>query len=150
MVSFGERLRAERVRLALSQEQTAAIGGVTRKTQGLYEKNERMPDAQYLTELAGAGMDICYVLTGDRAKDVLAAAAGPEPVITETPQAAAIDLPRLQKIARLLEEVAAAAGRQWIAADLVTTAAEVYNYLAAEGRTEDEHIARVVHLVASR
>lgn len=66
MVSLGARLREEREARGLSQEAFGAIGGVTKKSQINYEKNERSPDAAYLTAVAAAGVDVLYVLTGQR------------------------------------------------------------------------------------
>lgn len=66
MVSFGERLREERTRLGLTQPGLGEIGGVTKKTQMLYEGGERSPDANYLMAIAEEGADITYVLTGQR------------------------------------------------------------------------------------
>ncbi|MNZ96406.1 hypothetical protein D3C78_1155980 [compost metagenome] len=65
-------------------------------------------------------------------------------------QSGAIDLPRLLTIARHLEEIAATTGRRWPVLQLLETAAEVYNYLAAEGVADDEKITRVVRLVVGR
>ncbi len=63
MFPFGQRLREERLRLGLSQDQLAEIGGVQRRTQHNYEKGERAPDGVYLAKIAGVGADILYVLT---------------------------------------------------------------------------------------
>lgn len=62
--SIGDRLRGERKRTALSQRAFAESGGVTEKTQVLYEKGERMPDATYLARIAAVGVDVLYILTG--------------------------------------------------------------------------------------
>lgn len=68
--SIGGRLRAERDRLGLSQEQLceamskAGVRGATRQTQSRYEKGERSPDAEYLAHLAALGADVEWVLTG--------------------------------------------------------------------------------------
>jgi transcriptional regulator with XRE-family HTH domain len=67
-VSIGDRLREERQRLNLTQPAIGEVGGVTKKTQMLYESGERFPDATYLAALAGAGVDVLYVLTGLRAQ----------------------------------------------------------------------------------
>lgn len=64
LVSIGDRLAEERKRRGLNQAAFAAIGGVSVKTQVLYEKAERVPDANYLAAIAGAGFDALYVLTG--------------------------------------------------------------------------------------
>lgn len=42
----------------------AAAAGVTKKTQGLYERNERSPSAEYLAALSECGVDVLYVVTG--------------------------------------------------------------------------------------
>ncbi|WP_155550528.1 helix-turn-helix domain-containing protein [Stutzerimonas degradans] len=65
--SVGERLREERTRIGLNQDDFAKLGGVNRNTQGSYEKNDRSPDASYLANVASAGVDVLYVLTGQRA-----------------------------------------------------------------------------------
>lgn len=66
MVGSGDRLREERVALGLKQEEFAQLGGVNRNTQGSYEKGDRNPDTAYLTAVASAGVDIFYVITGER------------------------------------------------------------------------------------
>jgi transcriptional regulator with XRE-family HTH domain len=65
-VSIGERLRSERQRLDLNQTQIGECGGVTKKTQMLYEAGGRSPDALYLAAIATAGADIRYIVTGER------------------------------------------------------------------------------------
>ena len=65
-VSFGKRLREERLRLDLSQTEFGAVGGVTKKTQMLYEADERSPDGSYLAAIATAKADVLYILTGKR------------------------------------------------------------------------------------
>lgn len=49
----------------MSQASFGAIGGVGKGSQILYEKGNS-PSADYLTELAAAGVDVLYVLTGER------------------------------------------------------------------------------------
>jgi transcriptional regulator with XRE-family HTH domain len=64
--TVGERLREERVRLDLSQEDLAQAGGVNRNTQGSYERGARNPDTAYLAGVAALGIDTVYVLAGER------------------------------------------------------------------------------------
>ena len=64
--SAGERLRDERVRLGLSQEDLAQAGGVNRNTQGSYERGARNPDTAYLAAVASLGIDTVFVLTGQK------------------------------------------------------------------------------------
>lgn len=65
-VTIGKRLKEEREKLGLNQTDFAGIGGVGRKSQFNYEEGERQPDASYLVAIAGAGVDVLYVLTGQR------------------------------------------------------------------------------------
>jgi transcriptional regulator with XRE-family HTH domain len=62
----GERLREERLRLCLSQDEIAAVGGVTRRTQTAYESDGGGLNAGYLVAVRELGVDIFYVLTGER------------------------------------------------------------------------------------
>jgi transcriptional regulator with XRE-family HTH domain len=70
MRTIGARLKEERARLGINQKMMAEIGGVTPKTQGIYEKDDRMPDADYLSRAYGAGVDVQYVVTGVKAKPI--------------------------------------------------------------------------------
>ena len=64
---IGARLREERKRLGLTQEQMARIGGVQRRAQCAYEAGERSPDALYLSQATISGpIDVLYVLAGMR------------------------------------------------------------------------------------
>ena len=67
-MSIGDRLREERARLDRNQDEFAEIGGVQRRAQSNYERGERCPDADYLSRVAEAGVDVLYVLTGRRAE----------------------------------------------------------------------------------
>jgi len=66
LLNIGERLREERARLGLNQGDFAAMAGVSKTTQFNYEKGERSPDADYLVAVAEAGVDVLYLLTGQR------------------------------------------------------------------------------------
>ncbi|UZT80640.1 helix-turn-helix transcriptional regulator [Ectopseudomonas chengduensis] len=66
MDTFGDRLRMERERLGLNQEGLGEIGGVKKLAQINYEKGKRHPDAEYLAAVAAAGVDVLFVLTGQR------------------------------------------------------------------------------------
>lgn len=68
MSELGERLKAERRRLGMNQDEFGAIGGVARNAQSNYENGIRTPDAAYLAAVASAGVDVLYVLTGTRAE----------------------------------------------------------------------------------
>lgn len=65
-MSIGARIKEERARLGLSQEAFSLAGGVQRRAQVRYEKDERQPDADYLAAIAQAGADVGYITTGVR------------------------------------------------------------------------------------
>lgn len=68
---FGERLKQERQRLGMNQDDFAAVGGVKKRAQISYEKDERSPDAVYLCALLKIGVDVWYVMTGTVSAAVL-------------------------------------------------------------------------------
>lgn len=69
MFDFSARLTEERNRLGLSQEAFGAIAGVSKMSQLNYEKGVRKPDAGYLMAVAEQGVDVAYLLTGQRLFD---------------------------------------------------------------------------------
>jgi transcriptional regulator with XRE-family HTH domain len=74
MTTFSERLRAERVRMGLTQGQFAALGGMTKNTQLAYEREPDedgylSPCVDYLLRLGEAGMDVQYVMFGSYQPD---------------------------------------------------------------------------------
>lgn len=66
MSTFGERLREERKRLLVTQDEIADRLGITKQSQGLYERGQRTPNAEYLAGLFDLGGDPAYILTGNR------------------------------------------------------------------------------------
>jgi transcriptional regulator with XRE-family HTH domain len=66
MNHLGSRLKEERKILGLSQHAFAAIGGVEANAQGKYESGERTPRSDYLAALSGKGVDVLYLLSGQR------------------------------------------------------------------------------------
>lgn len=66
-VSFGERLRTERLRIGMQQLELADACEVARKTLSVWEKGEQTPNAAVLARMAAAGIDVLYVVTGQRA-----------------------------------------------------------------------------------
>lgn len=59
-------MRSERKRLGHSQTQFAELAGVHKNAQGNYEGDLRRPDADYLVKVSAMGVDVLYVLTGQR------------------------------------------------------------------------------------
>lgn len=72
-MAIGQRLKEERERIGLSQEQLGIIGGVKKLAQFRYENGETYPNAQYLAEVVKIGIDVNYVLFGTRANNALTA-----------------------------------------------------------------------------
>lgn len=70
MDQIGQRLKEERSRLKLTQKNFAAIGGVLANAQSKYERGERSPSAIYLAQLEKIGVDVLYVLTARRDKEI--------------------------------------------------------------------------------
>jgi transcriptional regulator with XRE-family HTH domain len=67
-MSFGTRLAEERRRLGLNQAEFSALTGANVPKQSLYENDRRELRGEYLARLAGAGVDIVYVLTARRSE----------------------------------------------------------------------------------
>ena len=63
---FGARLKEQRKVLGLSQQDFGAIGGVAANAQVHYESGARMPKSDYLIAIRRKGVDVLYVLTGER------------------------------------------------------------------------------------
>lgn len=60
----GERLKAERKRIGLSQEAFGGACGVKKNAQNSYEAGKRAPDMAYLAAAARLGVDVMFVITG--------------------------------------------------------------------------------------
>ena len=65
-VGIWGRIREERKRLGLTQQELADLVGVDRNSQINYERGHRSPPAEYLERLDALGLDACYILTGRR------------------------------------------------------------------------------------
>lgn len=66
MQSIGPRLRSERKRIGLSQQELADKTGVHRQTQVNYERDRRTPPDDYLDAAKNLGIDTTFVMTGLR------------------------------------------------------------------------------------
>lgn len=83
--------------MGMTQDALAAAGGVQRRAQANYEAGERVPDASYLAGVAAAGLDVLYVITGQRQAKARAPAHLPAPTAAEpppkwrSPQASSLD-----------------------------------------------------------
>lgn len=68
-MEFFERLKEERKRLKMNQTQFAELAGTTKNSQLNYEKGNVCPSATYLAAIAAAGVDVQYILTGQRSSE---------------------------------------------------------------------------------
>ncbi|OGA99423.1 MAG: hypothetical protein A3E25_17835 [Burkholderiales bacterium RIFCSPHIGHO2_12_FULL_69_20] len=66
MESAGARLKAERLRVGMSQQDLANHAGIHRQTQVNYERGPRPPPSDYLEAIGQIGLDVEYVVTGYR------------------------------------------------------------------------------------
>lgn len=73
LAALGSRLRTERLRLGLTQEAFSALAGLKKNSQINYEKGSTAPTVEYLLRWAEHGVDIAYVLTGQRLQGGLGA-----------------------------------------------------------------------------
>lgn len=64
--SIGARLKEERERLGYSQIAFAALGGASKGSQLAWEKGAATPNAEFLHVVGSAGVDVLYVVTGQR------------------------------------------------------------------------------------
>ena len=69
MPNFETRLKEERKRLGLKGGQLAQLGGVSAVSQSGYETGKQLPGAAALAAIAAVGVDVQYVLTGQRSAD---------------------------------------------------------------------------------
>lgn len=83
--AVGVRLKSERERLGLSQDQMAEHCGVSRPTQYRYESGKGSPTGDYVNAAAKIGVNVQYVLVGS----------GTLPVKLTTKETVLIDLFRL-------------------------------------------------------
>lgn len=73
-MEINERLREERERLGLSQAAVSSRLAVGKNTYLRYETGETSPTARHLAELDRMGMDVYYIVVGERTGNEL----GPE------------------------------------------------------------------------
>ena len=75
---INERLKSERERLGLTQPVFAEIAGASKRTLIDWEKGISSPTAVQLSTLATAGVDVLFVVTGQRSQPISAQASLPK------------------------------------------------------------------------
>lgn len=63
-MTIGNRIKDERERLKMNQEKFALHGGVSLRSQQMYERDKTEPAAGYFVSIAKIGVDVNYILTG--------------------------------------------------------------------------------------
>lgn len=132
MVSFGERLREERERLGMTQAQFGDLAQVTKKTQMLYESGDRSPKADYMAAVAEAGVDVQYLLTGNRLVKTVGGSNGSIAFMPQLP-IGDLDTCGLSAVALYDIEAAAGDGRSLEAEEVESTLYFPSEQLAAQG-----------------
>ncbi|PLX76947.1 MAG: hypothetical protein C0607_03145 [Azoarcus sp.] len=69
-IEFSARLREERKRLGMNQTEFAKATGIHLNSQSRYENGDRAPDMNYLAALSRLGVDISFLFTGERGRDL--------------------------------------------------------------------------------
>ncbi len=69
-----ERLKSERERMGLTQDEMAVRCKTSKRSYCAYESGETQPKSEFLTSFAAAGGDVLYILTGQEAVGVVEAA----------------------------------------------------------------------------
>ena len=64
---IGARLREERLRISMSQVDFSEACGASRNALVQWERGDATPNAGVLALMSGQGVDVLYVVTGDRA-----------------------------------------------------------------------------------
>lgn len=63
---IGARLREERERLGHTQTEFADLGSASKRSQTDWEQGNLVPNGEYLATISNHGVDVGYVLTGER------------------------------------------------------------------------------------
>ena len=65
-MTIGRRIKEERTRLKLKSKEFAEMVECHPVTQSNYETGKRVPDLEYLEKLAAIGVDVGYIVSGQR------------------------------------------------------------------------------------
>lgn len=69
-MDFSERLKRERSRLGMTQDQFASACGVSKRAQANYESGDRYPDVRYLAAAEEAGADVPFLVNGRKTEHI--------------------------------------------------------------------------------
>ncbi|WP_312466980.1 helix-turn-helix domain-containing protein [Stutzerimonas nitrititolerans] len=148
-MNLATRLKAERERLGFSQTDFAALAGASKHSQINWEKGAAAPNATVLAAWAAHGMDVLYVVTGQRSNRQTSADMT-ESADSVTAGIAEIDEELMRRIVTMLAKSAKDAGRRWDSERLMLAAVDVYKFLTKEPMVDDDKLERVLKLVINR
>lgn len=133
--TFGARLRKERKRLGMTQQELGLVGGVSKTTQLLYEGGTHPEAVNYLARIAAAGADVMFLLTDT----------------TQAQRAAqAVDWELLAKVVEALVEVQRETGKTIRADKLGQVIRQIYLRQIGEQRSDPAADAvEIVNLLAA-
>lgn len=138
----GERLRAFREHLSMSQEALGrAIGGTKRGVQD-NELGKSSPQSRYLGRLAEMGLNINWLLTGDGRMLMKEMEAGAQAPVSP------LDVEILELVLDRLEEKIASSGKRVSAKKKAELVALLYEYIIDTGKAEGPSVERFLRLVA--
>jgi transcriptional regulator with XRE-family HTH domain len=136
------RIREERARIGMRQDEFATLAGVKRGTIGQWEKGTNFPNAAVLQSAAAAGFDVAYIITGLRSAGSLSG-----PAAAPAGDADAIYLPLLGATGSMgpgndtLEDVIVAelpVSRHWLSMHLPRCRPEALQLVHAYGDSMGE------------
>ena len=130
-MSIGERLRAERKRLELTQGGLGAAVGASERAAQDWERNISAPNANYLTHMASIGVDVTFLLTGwPVSKDALERYQKAAKITLE----ASGDAERKARLEQLFVESAANGAESTVLSAEEQSIIENYRHASKEGR----------------
>ncbi|WP_087515519.1 hypothetical protein [Pseudomonas sp. M30-35] len=132
--------------MGFSQTDFAALAGASKHAQINWEKGAAAPNAIALAAWAAYGLDVLYVVTGQRSQNMTGATSSgtDELGLTE------IDEVMMRRIVTMLAKTAKAAGKRWQSEQLMLAAVDVYKFLAKEDSVDDDKLERTLKLVVNR
>lgn len=139
---IGERLKAFRTQLGVSQDRLGEMVGGTKRGIQENEGGRSAPQAKVMARLVELGLNVNWLLTGVGPmllKDLEAGAQAP---------ASALDVELLEVVLDRLEAKIAATGKRVNAKKKAELAALLYDYIVETGKSEGPSVERILRLVA--
>lgn len=140
--AIGERMRAFRAHLNVSQERLGELIGGTKRGVQDNENGRNAPQSKMIAGLVGLGVNANWLLTGKGPMLLAELEAG-----AQAP-ASPLDVELLQLVLDKLEGKIAATGKRVSAEKKAELAALLYDYIVETGKSEGPSVERILRLVA--